>query len=52
MFGSQVGDCLGRLKRCGLGKDITLEVGFEVSKGHVKPCLALSLSASILWDKM
>jgi hypothetical protein len=51
MFGSQLVDYVGRIKRHGLvGKGISQLVGFEVSKTHARP--SVSLSASCLHVRM
>lgn len=40
MFGSKLVEALGRFRKCGLvGGDMSLGVGFEVSKVHARPSL-------------
>lgn len=54
MFGSQLVGCLERIRECGFVRgDVSLGVGFEVSKAHAKVsvsvCLSVCLSVPISW---
>lgn len=47
MSGSQVSDCLGRIRLCDLsGGGVSLGTGFEVLKASIRPSLSRSLSQS------